>query len=130
MTSLWRLLDRLRGEGSDEAFLRGLTPAQEADLGMSRAELADFLSGRDDTRERLERMAARFGVSPEELDAERWRIVEITRACGHCREEAVCRRFLEGDGAPAEAEAFCPNAALYRAMREGREEQGRGGASS
>jgi len=99
----WVMRDR------DRDYLASL---EAPDFGVARADALDLLNGRSDTRERLLTMAARFGLSPEDIDRDRQTSVDIARACGRCRTEKICRDYLAGkrDLSPC---GFCPNAEKY-----------------
>ena len=93
----------------DRGYLAGL---ETTDFGVARSDALDLLDGRSDARERLLAMAARFGLSAEDIDRDRQTSVDIARACGRCRTERICRDYLAGkrDLSPC---GFCPNAERY-----------------
>lgn len=118
MSTLWNAFERWLSNQRDREFIQQMNAVAESDVGFARSELKHFLSNRNDTRERLLTMAEKFGVSPEQIDAERWRAVKLTQACGQCSQEKMCKRFLDKDGDAEGADAFCPNASEYRQMAD------------
>ena len=85
-----------------------------ADLGLSRLDYDQLMSGAPGTRERMEAIAAKFGVTPEMIDADRGVALEIAETCGRCKEAGRCQRALDGKGEFDLAD--CPNAAIYSVL--------------
>ncbi|MDP3525302.1 MAG: DUF6455 family protein [Hoeflea sp.] len=119
MNKLKKIFEQWLKNQHDRDFVRNMNSLAESDLGMARDEMLTFMSNRPETRAQLVEMAARFGVSEAEIDAKRWRALELTKACGHCSETKVCQRFLHSDGPVSEADTFCPNAGTFREMSDG-----------
>ena len=88
--------------------------ADLADLGLSREDFHILVSGAPGARARMEAMAARFGVTPEQIDADRGYALQLAETCAHCGEAAACRKALDR-GMPLTGDR-CPNAPIYRAM--------------
>ncbi|MCG6857219.1 MAG: hypothetical protein LJE67_04055 [Salaquimonas sp.] len=99
----------------DRAYVAGLSRIDQEDLGMLRADVFELLDGRDDTRDRLLAMAARFGLSAEDIDRDRQTCLDISLACGKCKSSGICARFLAGDSYVG-PDDFCPNASRYAEM--------------
>ena len=85
-----------------------------ADLGLSRMDYDILSRSAPGTRERMEALAARFGVTPAMIDADRGLALELAETCGHCPETDACQRGLEGK-AIFRTER-CPNASIYADM--------------
>lgn len=98
-------------------FSRGDRPPTDrelADLGMSRADYGQLVASAPGTRERMEAIAARFGISPEDIDANRGAALEIAETCGHCGVRKECQQGI--DGLAKFETARCPNAERYADM--------------
>lgn len=107
------MFDRIR------SLLRHLHEVQEVnaltdrdldDLGMTRAQVLDFLAMPTDIAERVTAMGAIFGIPEEVLKRDHGQWVDLLSTCGHCAERGACTRVLDlGDMAdPAQAH-FCGN---------------------
>ncbi len=110
------VLKRLRGllqQYRDRQFLLGLGGSRQSDVGLSSTDLHSLASCPSDTRARMEAMARAHGLAPQALGFERWREVDMARACGHCRQRRVCRNWLAGRRADLVARDFCPNALQF-----------------
>ncbi len=91
-----------------------LSDRQLAELGLTRADFRLLQSGHPNTRARLEAMAARFGLTPRELDAYRSVAIDLAKTCGHCSEARTCEKALDGKAEwPVDR---CPNAHIYAAL--------------
>lgn len=124
MNRLRRIFEQWLENQHDRDFVSKMNSLAESDLGLARDEMMTFMSNRPETRAQLVEMAARFGITEDEIDEKRWRALELTKACGHCSETRVCQRFLHGDGPVTEADKFCPNAPTFHEMSEdGKNEQ-------
>ena len=112
------MLDRLRAliqtlRSMDE--IDAMSDRELADIGFTRAEVADLVRMSAAIPARVARMAAVFGLDPAALQADRATWVEALEVCAQCGSARACaHRFAEGGVTAAAAEAFCPNAALYR----------------
>ena len=82
-----------------------------ADLGLSRTDYRQLVDGAPGTRERMEALAAKFGVTPEMIDRDRGLALQITETCGQCHVSGKCQRALDGKGVFDPED--CPNAARY-----------------
>lgn len=115
------MLDRLRAllqslRSMDE--IDGLSDRELADIGFTRAEVADLVRMSAAIPARVARMAAVFGLDAADLQGDRATWVEALEVCGHCGSARECaHRFADGGVTAEGAEAFCPNAALYRDRR-------------
>lgn len=110
-----RLAGQLKGS-SDRTFLEEMTAAMRADIGLSTTDVSWLSSAAGDTRARMEAMAGAHGLSADELTAERWREMDMARACGHCGDRRMCRSWLDGDRTGAGPDSFCPNASHFAEM--------------
>ncbi|THD85105.1 DUF1127 domain-containing protein [Aliigemmobacter aestuarii] len=91
--------------------VRALSEADLADLGMTRAQLEFFVTVPQEIPDRMDRMAAVFGLSHADLQASAADYAAMMRACAGCGSLGPCRAFLSGaEGGPEEARGFCPNA--------------------
>ena len=124
MSSVWTMFESWLAQRRDNNFAADMTPVVESDLALTRHEVEDFLSNRPDTRQRLLQMASRFGLGADQIDAERWMALDLTRTCGHCANEKTCRKFLARDDDLDKAKTFCPNARRYEAMADGLHKSG------
>jgi hypothetical protein len=111
MTAILEKIHRWVNEGRDAAYLAGQGRAAP-DLPIDRADARRLLNSRADVRERMTDMAGRFGLTAADIDQDWGTALEVSLACGACRSEKTCRKYLEGssDAYPSE---FCPNAAIY-----------------
>lgn len=116
MKSIWDVFEKWLSDQKDKDFVSGMDSLAEADLGLARDELQTFMSNRSETRNQLLEMAERFGITEAEIEKERWRALDLTKACGNCSEVSACHRFLLGSGGADGADAFCPNAPAFREM--------------
>jgi hypothetical protein len=87
-----------------------------ADLGLSRVDFDLLTHSARGTRTRMEALAARFGVTPRQIDRDRGMALELAETCGHCSESSACQRALDGKGTFETAR--CPNAARYLQLSE------------
>lgn len=69
-----------------------------------------------DVRARIERMAARFGLWPEQIDRDPAVAREVVEACAGCHCAGQCQERFASDES-AEIQRQCPNAMLYRSLR-------------
>ncbi|WP_136645117.1 DUF6455 family protein [Tabrizicola sp. YIM 78059] len=107
------LLHRLHQVSEAEA----LTDRDLEDLGMTRAQVLDFLRMPQDITERVTAMGAIFGVPETELKRNHAQWVELLTVCGHCAERGACARVLDmGDMADPAAIDFCSNRASFLAL--------------
>lgn len=90
--------------------VNALTDRDLADLGMTRAQVLDFLRMPQDITERVTAMGAIFGLPEAELKRDHSQWVELLTTCGHCAERGACARVLAiGDMADPAAVDFCGN---------------------
>lgn len=111
------MFDRIRAlldRWHDLQSIDALSDRDLDDLGMSRAQLAEFISIPADVPDRIARMAAVFGIPQAALQANRADYLELLGTCHTCADRAACALALhKGDiKSPADA-AFCPNAKIY-----------------
>ena len=93
---------------------RAPTDLELSDLGLSRADYRRLITSKDGTRARMEVLAARFGVTPEMIDADRGLALELAETCGHCQSATACQNAIDL-GVDFNTER-CPNAATYAEM--------------
>lgn len=85
-----------------------------SDMGLSRMDLRILQSGLPGARQRVEAMAAQFGLTPADIDADRGTALEVAEACAQCGQAKACMRAMRDD-TPL-PESGCPNVSTYRAM--------------
>ena len=84
------------------------------DLGMTRDQVRQFVMMPADIAERVQHMAAVFGLSQDDLHRNHGAYVEMLERCGGCTDRAACSRALAmGDKASPAACAFCRNADAF-----------------
>ncbi|MDR0808264.1 MAG: DUF1127 domain-containing protein [Gemmobacter sp.] len=84
------------------------------DMGMTRHQAEDFARMPADTTARLVKMAAIFGLTEAELQAEHNAWLEMVQTCGHCGVRRECAGVLgHAETAHPDECGFCPNAAEY-----------------
>ncbi|MEO1680846.1 MAG: hypothetical protein AAFU80_22085 [Pseudomonadota bacterium] len=92
----------------------GLSDEELADLGLSRVDYAVLCETHVGSHQRMAAMAARFGLTLDEVLADEALGAEATALCGHCADASTCRMAIAG-----EAEfpvGRCPNAETYAAL--------------
>lgn len=92
----------------------GLSGDALRDLGLTRAEVQALQYARPETRQQLEAMARRFGLTPKDLNADRWRALDISLNCAKCGKSRSCANFLTDRGAFDLVD--CPNSGTYEAL--------------
>ena len=111
MTGLLGLFDRVRNRMLTTQELNTLC----ADLAVTPEDIATFAHARPGVRNQMEAMAKHFGITGNDIDATRWRALEIVRACSTCAKTRECKAFLAG-----REDAFdlydCPNAEHYATL--------------
>lgn len=113
MIALIKKLAGRFGRLSDEAFLETLNNHQQTDVGIQTADIGLFSFGAEDIKARMGGMAEAYGVQPGAVSAERWRELDMVRACQHCGSRKACRKWLNGDRDGIMPDSFCPNASQY-----------------
>jgi len=93
---------------------KGLTDLELSDLGLSRLDCAQLESSKPGTRKRMETLAARFGVTPRMIDADRGLALELALTCGHCVNAKACQNAIDL-GVDFRTDR-CPNASVYADM--------------
>ncbi|MEW9920427.1 hypothetical protein AB2B41_12495 [Marimonas sp. MJW-29] len=93
---------------------RAPTDRELADLGLSRADFTRLITSKNGTRERMETLAARFGVTPAMIDADFGLALELAETCGHCKCANACQNAIEL-GVDFDTNR-CPNASIYADM--------------
>lgn len=93
--------------------LSQMGPQQLGDLALSRSDLMTIASGTADARERLEKTAEKLGIPVAHINRERWRAVDMARACANCDERRLCRKWQGGKGHREDYRDFCPNAEAF-----------------
>jgi hypothetical protein len=102
------------------SVIGGPTDRDLAELGLTRDQ-ADRLAHLPRTvPERMTAMAAIFGLTPAQLEANRADWIEIAENCAECRHKGECRETLAKGAAAQPAETgFCPNAPHYADLAMG-----------
>jgi Family of unknown function (DUF6455) len=106
------LLDHLREVKEANA----LSDRDLDDLGMSRAQLLDFIDMPRDISDRVSAMAAIFGVPEADLKRNHAEWLDLLTTCGKCHERSVCAHALAhaSEIAPSDC-GFCGNHAAFEA---------------
>jgi len=88
-----------------------------ADIGVTRAELAQLIAGHPAAGRLLSGMARRLGLDTEALDPRSRYALE--RGCAACRSRRDCRHWLDDPAADGAAyRRFCANAELFDTLRK------------
>ncbi|KIN70226.1 hypothetical protein Z946_80 [Sulfitobacter noctilucicola] len=85
-----------------------------SDMGLSRADFRRLSTSKAGTRDRMEALAAQYGVTPALIDADRGLALELAQTCGHCQCAKACQNALDL-GVDFDA-GRCPNATVYADM--------------
>jgi len=93
---------------------RAPTERELADMGFTHSDYRYLVTSKDGTRTRMEALAARFGVTPQMIDAHLGLSLELARTCGHCPNSKACQNALDL-GVDMDT-ALCPNATIYADM--------------
>lgn len=98
----------------DVTEVNALSDQDLDDLGLSRAQLLDFLRMPHDITERVTAMGAIFGVPEAELKRNHPQWVDLLSTCGHCADRGACAKVLaKGDAATPDEAPFCGNRAVF-----------------
>lgn len=89
------------------------------DIGLSRAQLEDFVRMPHDIDQRVTAMAAVFGVDETELRRDHGQLLDMLHTCGHCKDRGACALVLERAelSRPRDAD-FCPNAGDFTRLAQ------------
>lgn len=113
MTGPVKALKRWYRQQQDAAYLTNMSAPAWADLGASKGDLLEIAKGPSCVGERMRAMAAAYGLEPQDLSEERWRQVDMARACTNCSETRKCKRWLKGPNLDLSQAGFCPNKAHF-----------------
>ncbi|MEL7117274.1 MAG: hypothetical protein AAGP08_17110 [Pseudomonadota bacterium] len=94
------------------AEVQSMTERDLADLALELQALREAILARPKVREQMLEMAARFGLTEDDITHTHWREMDILNACQNCGDAKQCRRFLNGKSTnfiPKD----CPNASAY-----------------
>ncbi|MBL4929836.1 DUF1127 domain-containing protein [Fuscibacter oryzae] len=84
------------------------------DIGLSRAQLEEFVRMPHDLDKRVTAMAAIFGVDETALRQDHGHLIDMLHTCGHCEHRGACALVLErGELSRPRDAGFCPNAADF-----------------
>jgi len=89
-----------------------ISDREAAELGLSPEEARGLTYARPGMRQQLLQMARLFGLSAKDLNKDRWRALDIDRACSNCEKSGGCRNFLAGQWTSFTVKD-CPNAEIY-----------------
>ena len=107
------MFDRIRAlitRLHDVQEVNALSDRDLDDLGMTRAQLLDFLAMPRDIDQRVTAMGAIFGLSERALKHDHGLWVELLSSCGQCADRAACGKLLaKGDAAAPSEAVFCAN---------------------
>jgi len=113
MIALIKKLAGRLGQPANTTFLNTLKTHQQTEAGVQPAEVGLFSFGAADIKARMDGMAKAHGVQPGAVSAERWRELDMVRACQHCGNRRACRKWLNGERDGIMPDSFCPNAGQY-----------------
>jgi uncharacterized protein YjiS (DUF1127 family) len=109
-TRIRALLQRLH----EAQEVNALTDRELDELGVSRAQVLDFLRMPQDTTQRVTAMGAIFGIPEAELKRDHTQWVELVSVCGHCADRNACAKVLaKADAADPAQVDFCGNRAAF-----------------
>ena len=97
----------------DAAYLSNMSAPDWADIGASKGDLLQSVKGPSCVGERMQAMAAAYGLSPAGLTQGRWGHVDMARACANCSATKQCKRWLKGPNLELAHAGFCPNASNF-----------------
>lgn len=106
------MIDRLRAlfrRSRDLNDLNAMSDHELADLGVSRAQAMDLARLPDDVPGRVAAMARLFGLTEDQLSADRDVWHALVQTCNHCEQLPKCARFMAAEASYAEDALFCPN---------------------
>ncbi len=109
MTGPVKALKEWFKQQQDAAYLTNMSAPAWADLGASKADFMQIASGPSCVGERMAAMAEAYGLDPADLREERWRQVDMARACTNCSATRQCKRWLKGPNLELAEAGFCPN---------------------
>lgn len=96
------------------SVMGGPTDRDLAELGLTRDQAERLTHLPRAVPERMAAMAAIFGLTPAQLEANRADWIELAENCAECRHKGECRSTLAKGAAAQPAETgFCPNAPHY-----------------
>lgn len=114
------MLDRIRTlirHLHEVSEVNALSDRDLQDLGISRAQLLDFLQMPRDITERVTAMAAIFGVPDADLRRDHALWVDLLTTCGQCADRTACSRVLDRGPAATGLDApFCGNRDTFAAL--------------
>lgn len=103
----------------DMAEINALTERDLNDLALTREQLRTFVSMPVDVSERVQAMAAIFGLSGPQVKRDRGLWLDLQACCGTCNERKNCTEVLErGELSRPRDAGFCPNAADFTQLAE------------
>ncbi|NNF76961.1 MAG: hypothetical protein HKN05_02930 [Rhizobiales bacterium] len=109
MTGPAKALKRWFRQQRDAAYLTNMSAPAWADIGASKGDLLQIAKGPSCVGERMQAMAAAYGLKPADLSKERWRQIDMARACANCTASRQCKRWLKGPNLELAQAGFCPN---------------------
>lgn len=109
LASLKNFVARYEGRESPDGFV-------PMDLGLTRSEFNSLRRSRKTMVDQIQGMAGHFGVSMDDLSANRWHQIDVSLICAECPKARACQNFLNGFG-PFEP-SQCPNAKTFTEVAE------------
>ena len=112
-----KLMDRM-ARRKRLSTAQNMTDRDLSDLGVTRAQLLNFVKMPDDVLDRMGKMADVFGADLRKIQNHRESYLDAVEACHSCDAQKICRKTLAAQGPnrpKSEDIDFCPNAALYAA---------------
>jgi hypothetical protein len=113
-------ISRILHRWTDLSVTGGPTDRDLAEPGLTRGQADRLAHLPRMVPARMQAMAAIFGLTPAQLEANRADWIEIAETCAECRHKGECRSTLARGAAVQPAETgFCPNAPHYADLATG-----------
>jgi len=103
-----------------ERELGDLDDASLADLGLTRAQIPQFVKAYPEAGELLQGMLARLDLAGDAATILGATYEDLLRTCAMCTERRQCRRWLASGKLDESYEEFCPNAWVLDQLRRAR----------
>lgn len=109
MKTVVQRVREMLNQNRDRQFVMALGGSELSDAGLARADLDWITHAPADTRKRMEAMGESLGVTPEDINRDRWQEMDMARACSQCGDVRTCRKYLKGEQVGKGPDTFCPN---------------------
>ena len=118
MKTVVQRVREMLNQNRDRQFVMAHGGSELSDAGLARADLDWITHAPADTRKRMEAMATTLGVKPADISQDRWREMDMARACSQCGDLRTCRKFLKGEQVSKGPDTFCPNFQRFQDLLE------------